>query len=83
MTTVFPLGGMVNNILAVIAVIGLIALIDEIIKKGDQAIIPKKVLSDRNTVLLALSVGLCILTSMSLSIFMPQYIPSLARDPII
>ena len=83
MTTLFPIGTTISNILAIIAVIGLVLLIMDIRKKGDSAIIPRKVLGDRNTILLALSVGLCMITSMALTYFMPQFIPSLASDPII
>ncbi len=83
MTTLFPLGSLVSNILAAVAVVGLILLIMDIMKKGDKAIIPKRVLGDRNTVLLAVSIGLCMITSMALTYFMPQYIPLLASDPII
>jgi MFS family permease len=83
MTHFFPLGTMVSNILAVVAVIGLIILIVDINKKDDKAIVPKKVLKDRNCVVLAISIALCMITSMALSYFMPQYIPVLHEDPII
>ncbi|MCL1798543.1 MAG: MFS transporter [Eggerthellaceae bacterium] len=83
MTTFFPLGGTVSNVLAVIALIGLVIMVVTIMKKGDAAIVPKKVFKDRTSVLLALTVFFAIFTSMALSMFMPQYIPSLAGDPII
>jgi MFS family permease len=83
MTSFFPLGGLVSNILILVAIIGLVILIADIIKKGDKAIVPKRVFKDRNSVLLALCVLLCIVTSMALTYFLPQYIPALADDPII
>jgi hypothetical protein len=83
MTTMIPLGSIGSWVLVVIAVIGLVILIIDIKKKGDAAIIPVKIFGDRNSVLLALIVALTTITSMSLSIFMPQYIPALAADPII
>ncbi|MDR2715384.1 MAG: MFS transporter, partial [Coriobacteriaceae bacterium] len=73
MTTFFPLGGTVSNVLAVIALIGLVIMVVTIMKKGDAAIVPKKVFKDRTSVLLALTVFFAIFTSMALSMFMPQY----------
>jgi MFS family permease len=83
MTTLIPLGTPVSWLLLAIAAVGLLVLIVDMRKKGDAAIIPPKIFSDRNSVLLAIIVGLSMITSMSLSIFLPQYIPALAADPII
>jgi MFS family permease len=83
MTVYFPFGSLVSNILAVLAVIGLVIVVTDIIKKGDGAIVPKKIFRDSNSVFLALTVMFSMITSMSLSIFMPQYIPALKADPII
>lgn len=83
MTSIFPLGSLESNILLVIAVVGLIILIYDINKKDEKAIVPKKVFKDWNCVVLAVSIALCMITSMSLTYFMPQFIPALAADPII
>jgi MFS family permease len=83
MTAVFPLGSLISNILAGVALIGLIILIVDINKKDEKAIIPKRVLKDWNCVMLAVSIALCMITSMALSYFLPQYLPTLRADPII
>ena len=83
MTTFFPLGGMISNLLALVAVVGLVIVVVTIMKKGDAAIVPKKVFKDSTSVLLALTVFFALFSSMALAIFLPQYIPSLADDPII
>jgi MFS family permease len=83
MTSLFPFGSLVSNILAAVALLGLIVLIYDINKKDDKAIVPKKVLKDWNCVVLAVSIALCMITSMSLTYFMPQFIPALKADPII
>ncbi|MDR1712638.1 MAG: MFS transporter [Coriobacteriales bacterium] len=83
MTSVFPLGSLVSNVLAILALIGLVGLIFDINKKDEKAIVPKKVLKDWNCIMLAISIALCMITSMSLSYFLPQYLPSLRADAII
>lgn len=83
MTTFFPLGGLVSNILALIALVGLVVVIVTIAKKGDDAIVPRRVFKDATSVLLALTVFFALFSSMALAIFLPQYIPSLAGDPIV
>jgi MFS family permease len=83
MTSIIPLGSMTSNIILVVAAVGLIVLIVDIRNKGDKAIVPAKVFRERNAVLVAICVALMMITSMAISIFMPQFIPALAADPVI
>jgi MFS family permease len=83
MTAFFPFGSLVSNILIAVAVVGLVILVVDIIKKGDGAIIPKKVFGDMTSVTLALVILISNFTSLALIYFLPQYIPTLtAADPI-
>jgi MFS family permease len=78
MTTFFPFGSMISNILIVVAVVGLVVLIADIIKKGDTAIIPKKIFGDMTSVILALVMLIANFSSLGLMYFLPQFIPTLA-----
>ena len=83
MTAFFPFGSLVNNALIAIAVFGLVILIVDITKKGDTAIIPKKVLGDKTAVILALVIMIANFSTLGIMYFLPQYIPTLTvNDPI-
>jgi MFS family permease len=69
-----PFGSMGNNIMIALSVVGLIILIAMIRKKGDDAILPAKVLKDRNTLCLT---GVNLFTNfsnMAVFFFIPTYV---------
>jgi MFS family permease len=77
MTSFFPFGSIASNILIVVAVAGLVILIADIVKKGDKAIVPRKVFGDKTSVLIAIIILICNFSSLGLMYFLPQYIPTL------
>jgi MFS family permease len=84
MTAFFPFGSLGSNMLIVVTIIGLVILVADIIRKGDTAIIPKKILSNPTAVILALVILIANFTSLGIMYFLPQYIPTLgAADPIV
>ncbi|MDR1933848.1 MAG: MFS transporter [Spirochaetales bacterium] len=84
MTSYFPLGGTVNNILLVLAVIALIALIFIIKTKKQGAFIPSAVFADRNSVVFAVCNFLTLFSTISLNAFLPAYIRiALGEDSIV
>jgi hypothetical protein len=80
MTTFFPFGSTISNILIVVAAVGLIILIADITKKGDTAIVPKKIFGDKTSVILALVMLIGNFSAMGLMYFLPQFIPTLAAN---
>lgn len=68
-----PIGSSFNNILWIIAAVGLIALILVIRKKGAKAIVPSTVLTDRNTLCLTSYNFLSNFSTMALFFFLPLY----------
>ena len=68
-----PFGSPVNNVLLIIAAVALIALIVDIVKKKEKAIVPSTVLSDGNTLSLASFNFFGNFSIMSLYIFLPLY----------
>jgi len=84
MTTYFPLGGVVSNLLAVVAIVSLVGLILIIRKKGDRAIVPVSVFADRNTMIFAICNFLTIFSVMTLTSFLPGYVRAgLPTDSIV
>jgi MFS family permease len=84
MTSFFPLGGLVSNILFVVAAIGLVGFIVDILNKKDAAFVPLKVFKDRNSVIFAVCNFLSLFSVMSLMAFLPSYIRAgMGQDPIV
>lgn len=69
-----PFGSLGNNIMIVLAIIGLIILIAMVKKKGDDAILPARVLKDRNTLCLTLSNLFTNFSNMAVFFFIPTYV---------
>jgi MFS family permease len=84
MTSFFPLGGMVSNILLVTAAIALIVLVIIIRSKKEAAFIPSTIFADRNSVVFALCNFLTLFSAISLNAFLPAYIRvALGQDSIV
>jgi MFS family permease len=84
MTSFFPLGGLVSNVLFLIAGVGLAGFIVDIVLKKDGAFVPIKVFKDRNSVVFAICNFLSNFSVMSLIAFLPSYIRAgLSQDPIV
>lgn len=69
-----PFGSLGNNIMIVLAVIGLAILIAMIRRKGDDAIVPTRVLRDRNTLCLTLINLFTNFSNMAVFFFIPTYV---------
>ena len=69
-----PFGSLGNNIMIALAVIGLIILIAMVKKKGDDAILPARVLKDRNTLCLTLINLFTNFSNMAVFFFIPTYV---------
>lgn len=76
-------GSMGSNITLGISAIGLILLIVDVFKKGNNAFIPKGAFTDRNTMVFAVADFLVTGSSMVITFFIPSYIMrTLVADPI-
>jgi MFS family permease len=69
-----PFGSMGNNIMIALAVIGLIILIMMVRQKGDDAIVPARVLKDRNTLCLTAVNMFANFSNMAVFFFIPTYV---------
>jgi MFS family permease len=69
-----PFGSAGNNALITAAVIGLVVLIAILRKKGDEAVLPARVLKDRNTLCLACVNLFCSVSMMAVFFFIPAYV---------
>jgi MFS family permease len=69
-----PFGSLGNNIMITLAVIGLIILITMVKQKGDDAILPARVLKDRNTLCLTLINLFTNFSNMAVFFFVPTYV---------
>jgi MFS family permease len=84
MTSQFPLGSPVSNILFAVAALSLIALVFDIRKKQGAAIIPLTVFKDRNSVIFALMNFVGIFSVMSFLAFLPAFVrATMTTDPIV
>jgi MFS family permease len=82
-TKYIPFGSPTNMALFAVAAVALILLVVIIIKKGNDAIVPKLAFTDRNTIVFAGSDLMVTFTSMCVTFFVPGYIMrTLAADPI-
>lgn len=79
-----PFGSLLNNVLLVIAVVGLVILVVDIRKRGDGAIIPKGALGDRNTLVFSGINFLYNFGAMTLTFFVPGFVmTTLVGDPLV
>jgi MFS family permease len=84
MTSFIPFGSVPNTALLVVAVVGLVILVVDIVKKADAALIPRKIFKDPTSLILALVILIGNFAVMGLMYYLPQYIPTLtANDPIV
>jgi hypothetical protein len=84
MTSFFPLGGLISNILFVAAAVGLAVFVMDILRKKDAAFVPIKVFRDRNSIVFAVCNFLSNFSIMSLIAFLPAYIRAgLSQDPVV
>lgn len=69
-----PFGSTGNNVMIGLAIVGLIILIAMVRKKGDDAILPARVLKDRNTLCLS-AINLFVnFSNMAVFFFIPTYV---------
>jgi MFS family permease len=84
MTSYFPLGSFVSNLLFIVAAISLIAFIADTVMKKDDAFVPAKVFKDRNAVIFATCNFLSLFSVMVVIAFLPSFIRgSMIEDPIV
>ncbi|SHN58569.1 MFS transporter [Desulfitobacterium chlororespirans] len=69
-----PFGSLGNNIMIALAIAGLAVLIAMVKKKGDDAILPARVLKDRNTLCLTLINLFTNFSNMAVFFFIPTYV---------
>jgi MFS family permease len=69
-----PFGSLGNNIMVILAIIGLVILIAMVKQKGDDAILPARVLKDRNTLCLTLINLFTNFSNMAVFFFIPTYV---------
>ena len=72
-TSFLPFGGMASNLVFVGAVVGLVILVVDIMKKRDAAIVPAKALTDRNTLAFAVACFFTNFSNMAVFFFVPMY----------
>jgi hypothetical protein len=84
MTSFFPLGSTVSNILFTVAAVCLVGFVVDIAKKKDAAFVPVKVFRDRNSVVFSVCNFLASFSVMSVTVFIPAFIrASMTQDPIV
>jgi MFS family permease len=84
MTSFFPLGGMISNVLFALAAVGLIVFILDIVRKKTAAFVPSSVFSDRNSLVFSLCNFLSNFSVMAVIAFLPAYIRAgMSADPIV
>lgn len=83
-TSYLPFGGMVSNVLIVVAVIAVAVVASDVRRKGDAAIVPASALKDRSVLVLAACNLLHNFGSMTVTFFIPSFIMvALAADPLV
>lgn len=71
---VMPFGSLGNNLMIVVAIFGLVILVAMVKKKGNDAILPARVLKDRNTLCLTLINLFTNFSNMAVFFFIPTYV---------
>jgi MFS family permease len=84
MTSFFPLGGLISNVLFALAAICLIIFVLDIKRKKATAFVPSTVFSDRNSLVFSICNFLANFSVMSIIAFLPAYIRAgMSADPIV
>jgi hypothetical protein len=84
MTSYFPLGSLVSNVLFIAAAVSLIIFIMIIQKKKGSAFVPSTVFADRNSVVFSVCNFMSNFSVMSLIAFLPAYIrAAMGSDPVV